>query len=461
MSNMLAANPEISCNPAQDDRFGPIVQGCRTYGDFTLLFEHVVLTIAPSVLFLLPSVVRIPQLSRQNVKTRDHPLRYVKLVGYLQLWNPPRRPILTCEQVACASLLILHTALFVLWVCRSDSPVRTAGWAAASLVVTDAAVCILSFLEHGRSVTTSDFLLVYLPLSILCDLAQVRTLWLHGQYGVLASVSSTCVGLKFVVLIFELLGKDSLLPDEYKMSGPESLSGLFNRRLFWWLNPLFLRGLRCTLHQQDVFELDQALRSESLCEKLNLNVEPFNALESSKARERPPPFYSTRWLPKRHSLAWSTLWELRSSFSMAMTPRVCLIALKFTQPFLINEILGHVGKESKATLRHGLVAATTLIYFSIAIATGYHQHKTYRFITMVRGVLVSRLYHATLTLETEGSADQAAVSLMSTDVDTITASFQMIHEVWAGPIEVTLGIWLLARQVGAICVATLGISISG
>jgi len=43
------------------------------------------------------------------------------------------------------------------------------------------------------------------------------------------------------------------------------------------------------------------------------------------------------------------------------------------------------------------------------------------------------------------------VTLMSTDIDGIATGLREIHEVWAAIIELGIGVYLLARQIGAAC----------
>lgn len=80
---------------------------------------------------------------------------------------------------------------------------------------------------------------------------------------------------------------------------------------------------------------------------------------------------------------------------------------------------------------------------------GFYQHRLYRFITMVRGSLVSLILSKNLDLDLAAVADSSApLTLVSTDVRTICKSFESIHEVWANPIEIGIAIWLLQRQLG-------------
>lgn len=68
---------------------------------------------------------------------------------------------------------------------------------------------------------------------------------------------------------------------------------------------------------------------------------------------------------------------------------------------------------------------------------------------MNRGMLVSAIFKHTLDLDFATSKKSAAVTLMSTDVDSIEAGFVTMHDLWAGVIELGIGVFLLSRYVGA------------
>jgi hypothetical protein len=68
------------CQLEADQRFGPRVVGCRDNFDFTLLFEQIVLSLAPSALLVILSICRVLQLRRHNVKTLPTFLHYGKSV---------------------------------------------------------------------------------------------------------------------------------------------------------------------------------------------------------------------------------------------------------------------------------------------------------------------------------------------------------------------------------------------
>jgi hypothetical protein len=58
-----------------DDLFGPIIHGCRSNFDFTLLFEQAILPIPPAALLLLLAPPRLVKLLRSRKKTLPTPVR--------------------------------------------------------------------------------------------------------------------------------------------------------------------------------------------------------------------------------------------------------------------------------------------------------------------------------------------------------------------------------------------------
>lgn len=76
----------------------------------------------------------------------------------------------------------------------------------------------------------------------------------------------------------------------------------------------------------------------------------------------------------------------------------------------------------------------------------------YRLITQFRGAMVVLIYQHTLGIQDGLYDDSAAVTLMSTDVDNIANILVTLNECWAEVIEVTVGIYLLARQVGWVSI---------
>jgi ATP-binding cassette subfamily C (CFTR/MRP) protein 1 len=66
-----------------DNFFGPIIHGCRSNFDFTLLFEQAILSIPPAALLLLLTPPRLRQLLKSREKTFPTPIRTSKSVSII------------------------------------------------------------------------------------------------------------------------------------------------------------------------------------------------------------------------------------------------------------------------------------------------------------------------------------------------------------------------------------------
>lgn len=138
-------------------------------------------------------------------------------------------------------------------------------------------------------------------------------------------------------------------------------------------------------------------------------------------------------------------------FLAGVFPRLTLTFFRFMQPLLISSITHLVSEpdSTSATNRGwGLTAAFGLVYIGLAITGGAYQHKANRLATMVRGTLVTAIYSQTLDLSITSLDESAAVTLMSSDVERICESLLPIHNIWSGPLEIGLAIWLLQREIG-------------
>jgi hypothetical protein len=74
---------------------------------------------------------------------------------------------------------------------------------------------------------------------------------------------------------------------------------------------------------------------------------------------------------------------------------------------------------------------------------------------MLRGALIGIIFNKTLLLRDGVFDESAAVTLMSTDVDRIALSMQSLNEIWGRLVEVSIGVWLLSVQLGAVSVVPI------
>lgn len=77
-----------------------------------------------------------------------------------------------------------------------------------------------------------------------------------------------------------------------------------------------------------------------------------------------------------------------------------------------------------------------------------YELKVYRTITLFRGSLISVIFDKTLRVSSHAASDGEAMTLMSADIDRIGESLVDVHELYAGPLELGLTLWLLYRFLG-------------
>jgi ATP-binding cassette subfamily C (CFTR/MRP) protein 1 len=157
-------------------------------------------------------------------------------------------------------------------------------------------------------------------------------------------------------------------------------------------------------------------------------------------------------------MALTTRWSLCA----IVLPRLCLTAVKLTQPLLISKITIWLSEDPRDDdTGKGLIAATTLIYLVMALFTVAYKRQTDRFLTRLRGMLISALHSQSLAFsKTQLSvSDGNMLTLVSTDVLRIAMSLQRIGEIFAAPFEVIGVAALLANQSGVSCVAPIAVGV--
>ncbi|OBT46506.1 hypothetical protein VE00_03330 [Pseudogymnoascus sp. WSF 3629] len=402
-----------------DNSFGPFFElpGSATF-DFTLLFEETILSILPSAVLLLLIPPRI-----------------------LQLWKTPHKVVssyLLTTKIAILGIFSILQVANVIEVSRSSLQTRASIAAAILALIATFGLCILSYVEHSKNIRPSSIINAYLLLTVPFDAAQLRTRWLRGDNVAGDGIASSILAVKLFVLISEATEKTRILFTPYADCSPENTSGLYSRGFFWWLNPLFRLGFRNVVNDDDLFAADGDLLSKSLQIR-------FNKLWADRKK-----------YPRKHALVWVMFRMMLRPLTASVLPRLALTFFRFMQPLLINSITKLVrdpDSESATNRGWGLTAAFGLVYIGLAVAGGAYQHKANRMTTMVRGSLVNAIYGQTLDLSVTSLDESAAVTLMSLDVERICTAIQPIHNIWSSPLEITLAIWLLQKEIG---VALLG-----
>ncbi|KAI0189383.1 putative ABC transporter [Xylaria flabelliformis] len=294
---------------------------------------------------------------------------------------------------------------------------------------------VLLFLEQQRSHKASYLAILYLCASILRDAVYLAMPARTAK----PTSSSRPVVVRFTVFSALLVGecylKRSALHNISDCLLSEYTRGVLNRLLFLWINPILSRGYRNILLPQDVPPLSQDMNSD------HTRMAILQA-------------WSQRAMPETNkTLPLALLKCLQMPFLAAAAPRLFLIVFRYAQPSLIKESIKYAAASS-VTLEsdHGfwLIVSSIIIYVGLALSTAKYHDSLNRLKLMTRSALVGLIHDKTMNLPSIAYDTGEATTLMSTDADSLDGIAEMIHEIWAQVIEVLIGIWLLANQIGWI-----------
>ncbi|KAF2668989.1 P-loop containing nucleoside triphosphate hydrolase protein [Microthyrium microscopicum] len=412
------AEYKTKCNVTADNKFGPAV-ACMDF-DFTLTFEHTILVIGTSSLFILASMFRLQRLFKESRKVDGS-------------WN-----IYGLKIATAFLILAIKTTSLILW---TKLPVTKYSIAAASVALVGAIGTVaLVTLEHIRSKRPSSAVLVYLFTQIMVESCVLRTLKLRNFGLAITTVSWVSIFAQLLLLALESVTKRSHLKESSKY-GIEETAGIFDRSVVWWLNRLFWRGSHHVLKQSDLFQLDSSLKSQRLQNKILFSWDKKKA--------------------SQHALLETIMSAMKTSILWTIPPRAVKIALTYSQAFLIDAVLSFLKNDSsKRDMNHayGLIGATALIYIGIAIIDCATQEKRNRMVTTLRGSIISLIYNKALQYPS-AVGDSPAVTLISADVDQMSNALMYASEVWAIVAEIAVGVALLWRQMGPVALAPIALTI--
>ncbi|KAM0196950.1 hypothetical protein ACHAPI_005499 [Fusarium lateritium] len=407
-----------------DGLFGPSVwtEGCRGGFDFTLSFQESILNIIPSALFLVIAGPRTFYLLRSPDKTKRHATYTPKLIT---------SAVYAALQVALVALV------------PSVKQLNTRFSLAAAILNLLAAfsILVLAHVEHVKSIRPSFLLTVYLFISLLFDAARLRTEWLLSINIAYAAILSCSTAFKLALLVLETIEKRRILISDEKSISKESTSGPFSRGFFVWLNSLLISGWATVLTNNDLPTIYEKLSSEKLAVRFG------KAWRKATSSSKKPSLFLTIISVLR--------WELLG----IIPPRIGMIALSISQPFLVSSALRFLTmpeSESTMNLGYGLIGAFAFVFIGAAILTAWYEHLTFRAGAMVRGGLITMIYGKMMKLPTDDLNESSAVTLMGNDVETLIEKLHfLLVESWANSLTVGIAMYMLAAQLGAVCVAPI------
>lgn len=318
-----------------DDSFGPRLFG---HFDFTLLFEHTIFHIAPSLLLLFTLPLCIHKITKCQPVIRPGRLLFAKLA-------------------VAATVAAIQLATVVFWY-RSPLNSKVAQAAALLSFLSSFGVIIMTYVSHAYFLQPSLFLASYLNVTLLLDLTTVYTYFHRTGLDGIARLTCSLSALKFILLIFEEISKRSLIiAGNRDQLGSELTAGFWSRSTFLWINPLLLFGFRHTIDNSSLPEIGQQFDSKQLYIQLKVS---WAGRQDQKAK---------------HALLRALAFSMPWSFLFVVLPRLFLVGFNFSQPFLLQDIVNassgvqtqpdHISREEEVT---ALILATALVFSGKAVS---------------------------------------------------------------------------------------------
>lgn len=305
-------------------------------------------------------------------------------------------------------------------------------------VVSSPIMAYLSYLEHHRSLRTSNLLNSYLVMTMILNIIRARTTWLvYGKqpYSILFTVATTVL---LALVVLEAIPKLRWLKSTHKDTSQEEMSGVYSLLFMSWVNPLLRLGNRKTLGNADLDPLDSRL----------------SAVVQSGA-------FHKEWRQSQHpqkmNLGFILLKAISQSFPQAILSRLAMVIFSFCQPWFIGTLIRFMDSDplSNRNTGLGLILASLLIYPGLAFSSSTFSRLHLRAVSKARSALVTAIYRKTIE-RSSAHLDTNILTLMSTDVDRITeGGLYPLHDVWANTFEVILASIFLHRQLGSAFIAPI------
>ncbi|RYC64367.1 hypothetical protein CHU98_g1837 [Xylaria longipes] len=390
--------------------------------DFNLQFEQLFFSIVPSAFFILSSLWRVLYQARKPAIVHSPTVQWIKL-GAIATYVGLELSLLVLSIVGSLQV----TGLFV---------------AVSALKLASALfMMVLSVVDHSRSPRPSILLNSYLFLTLLLDGAQARTLFLSSgdrpEIGY-SSIFTAAIALKLGIFLLEARQKSRWISWDMKEHSPEETSSIFSLGVYFWLNRLFLVDYSKVLKVKDLYPLDSTLDAKLLHDKFSANME-YGKLKGDN-----------------FGLVKVLIRTLNINLLLPIPPRVAMLGFTLAQHFFTQSLLEYLSRpERDPNVGYGFIGASILIYSGIAVSAALCWYFHRRALTMARSMLITETYIKATKARLGTGDDNAAVTLMSTDIERINMGFMSLHETWASLIQAALASWLLYNQLGAAFAAPI------
>jgi len=232
---------------------------------------------------------------------------------------------------------------------------------------------------------------------------------------------------------------------ENEKRSEEKTSSFINRQTMWWFNKICAIGIKKPLEVSDLYTLNSEDTSKVLVprwKKLwNFAMKDYNARKRQSDQDVEPP-----------SIIWRLFMMFRGDVILAMVIKCVSDLLQFANPLLLSALIRFT-ENSNLPLWYGVGLAILMFVASelSSIMINNYYYLMYRVGTRIQAVLTAAVYKKTLCLSNTSRREKTVgeiVNLMAIDVDRFQQVTPSIQQYWSTPMQISLALFLLFRQVG-------------
>ncbi|CAH1958892.1 unnamed protein product [Acanthoscelides obtectus] len=218
---------------------------------------------------------------------------------------------------------------------------------------------------------------------------------------------------------------------------PQLKSNFLSNLFFCWGIPIFYKGWKKDLDEDDLYK-------------------PFTEHESESLGDRLEAIWKLERLNKQKPALWRALWKMfrKDILCHVIVLFILEFVLKLSQPILIGQLVNYYDPhQTSITYRQACIYAGSIVLTSFLFVIVYHSYlMSVQHLGMkIRIACCSLVYRKSLRLSKKALRKTTIgqmINLLSNDVNRFDNSFQYFHYLWAAPIETLIIMYLLYYMVG-------------
>ncbi|KAH8381999.1 hypothetical protein KR009_001320 [Drosophila setifemur] len=232
---------------------------------------------------------------------------------------------------------------------------------------------------------------------------------------------------------------------EQRKPNPVATANFLSKWFFLWTREILMKGVRRNLDPSDLYAPDPSLESTEVSSYLLGFWE--QELKRSKPSVLRMIFRAYGWSFVPPSIVYS----------------IMAIAVHTAQPLMLGGLVSFFSESSDDNIsKHAAyIYATGVVLCSLISGLFYHPFMKYLFRVGSRirlacaGLVYRKFLRVSVAADISGVSGYA-IALMATDLPTFNESFYCFHELWRGPFEGVVFVYIIYRLIGWPAVVGLG-----